>query len=267
MLQTGLLQKVRDVCERDENLLAALMYGSFAKQSGDQFSDIEFVFFFRDEALETIDQQTWLSQIAPVEICYVNEFGVTDVIFDNLIRGEFHFDKISDVAVVSSWAGSDTFPSLETTLIVDKVYQLTPHLQTLISPEPLGVSAEQVQFFVNSFCNWWLFGVNLVKRGDDAHALNILWMVQRNLLALVRVQEGAIENLPSPSKNLALDLSAEAYAYYQTCTSDLQAEHLKAAYQAALDWGIECIHNLEQHYEALWPQGFDEKLKRYISER
>ena len=126
----------------------------------------------------------------------------------------------------------ETFPTLESTLIIDKANRLTPYLQQLISPNPPAVSQQQVEFFVNSFCNWWLFGINLLKRGDDGHALNMLWMVQRYLLSMVRVQEGAIENLPGPTKNVATDLSSEVYAHYRRCTSDLQNEHLKNAWLA-----------------------------------
>ena len=263
--QEAMIEKVRELCKQDENLLAAMMYGSFAKRSGDQYSDIEFVFFFKDEIVDTIDQQAWLAQIAPVEICYINEFGVTDVVFDNLIRGEFHFEKISDIGIVSTWKGTTCFPSLEDTRIVDKVNKLTPHLRCLIEEDgPAEVSKEQVEFFVNSFCNWMIFGLNLLKRGDDSHALNILWMVQRYVLSLARVCEHAVENLPGPSKNLANELSSKAFTRYRGCTSDLQGEHLKNAYNASLDWGQELIQQLEERYGRLCPEGFMQKLKSYV---
>ena len=97
---------------------------------------------FKDEIVDTIDQQAWLAQIAPIEICYINEFGVTDVVFDNLIRGEFHFEKISGIGIVSTWKGTTCFPSLEDTLIVDKVNKLTPHLRCLIEEDGPGSCEE-----------------------------------------------------------------------------------------------------------------------------
>jgi lincosamide nucleotidyltransferase len=38
--QEVMIEKVRELCEEDERVVAALMYGSFALTQGDRFSDI-----------------------------------------------------------------------------------------------------------------------------------------------------------------------------------------------------------------------------------
>jgi hypothetical protein len=48
--QEAMIEKVRELCNRDERVVAALMYGSFAIGEGDRFSDIEFYLFFDEEA-------------------------------------------------------------------------------------------------------------------------------------------------------------------------------------------------------------------------
>ena len=78
------------------------MYGSFALGEGDVFSDIEFVLFFRDDALPDLDQRAWVAQIAPVELYFADDFGHYTAIFDNLIRGEFHFEPASAMDQVDS---------------------------------------------------------------------------------------------------------------------------------------------------------------------
>ena len=66
--QEVMIEKVRELCERDERVVAALMYGSFTLGQGDRFSDIEFYLFFEDKALEGLDEEAWVGQIAPAEL-------------------------------------------------------------------------------------------------------------------------------------------------------------------------------------------------------
>jgi len=87
--QEDMIEEVRQLCLQDERLVATLMYGSFALGQGDRFSDIAFYLFFEDEALETLEEEAWVSQIAPLDLYYVNEYGDGTVIFENLVRGEF----------------------------------------------------------------------------------------------------------------------------------------------------------------------------------
>ncbi len=90
--QEIMIEKVRQLCDQDERVVAALMYGSFALGQGDRFSDIEFYLFFTEEALEGLEEEAWVGQIAPLELYYVNEFGNGTATFENLVRGEFHFE-------------------------------------------------------------------------------------------------------------------------------------------------------------------------------
>ena len=73
--QEVMIEKLRELCQRDERVVAALMYGSFALGQGDSFSDIEFYLFFDDEALDGLAEEAWVSRIAPLDLYYVNEFG------------------------------------------------------------------------------------------------------------------------------------------------------------------------------------------------
>ena len=109
--QEVMIEKVRELCERDARIVSALMYGSFAIGEGDRFSDIEFYLFFANEAREGLEEEAWVSQIAPLELYYVNEFGNGTAIFENLVRGEFHFEAASNMGLVEAWE-SAWFPRL-----------------------------------------------------------------------------------------------------------------------------------------------------------
>jgi lincosamide nucleotidyltransferase B/F len=58
--QEVMIEKTRKLCYKDERLVAALMYGSFALGEGDHFSDIEFYLFFEDEATEGLEEEAWV---------------------------------------------------------------------------------------------------------------------------------------------------------------------------------------------------------------
>jgi lincosamide nucleotidyltransferase len=116
--QELMIEKVRELSERDERVVSVLTYGSFALGQGDRFSDVEFYLFFADEALEGLDEEAWVNQIAPADLYYVNEFGNGTAIFEDLVRGEFHFEAASNVDLVDAWETA-WFPSLESAVLVD----------------------------------------------------------------------------------------------------------------------------------------------------
>jgi lincosamide nucleotidyltransferase B/F len=47
MPQEWMITRVRTLCMQDAQILAALMYGCFTRDEGDQFSDIEFYLFLQ----------------------------------------------------------------------------------------------------------------------------------------------------------------------------------------------------------------------------
>ena len=77
--------------QSDERISACMMYGSFTKGEGDQYSDIEYYVFLKDDTISTFDSAKWLNEVASYTLLYQNEYGTEVVIFENLIRGEFHF--------------------------------------------------------------------------------------------------------------------------------------------------------------------------------
>ena len=190
MLQKAMIERVRHLCRIDERLVAAMMYGSFAQLEGDEFSDIEFILFFYDEVLDDVNQEEWVARITPVELYFVNEFGNGTAVFENLVRGEFHFDKASDIQKIDeSWRDTDWLPSLAATLILDRTGELSRRLRTVVGPPLNRHTPEQTLSLCQRFINWFLFGSNLLMRGELARALHLLGMVQRQLLQMVRVSE------------------------------------------------------------------------------
>lgn len=261
--QEAMIERVRQICRADERLAAAMMYGSFAQGEGDEHSDIEFILFFEDEALETLDQEDWVAGISPVRLYFVNEYGIGTAIFENLVRGEFHFDCASDIEKVDeSWRETDFFPSAEAALVMDRTGELERRLGEISGPPPNRDTPTRVEFQCSLFLNGLLFGVNVLQRGENARALELLGNTQRHLLWMVRTLEGTTEHWATPSKMLEGDVSETSYARYAACTARLDAKELTDAYLAAWGWGKDLIAALGERYGVAPPATLLENLDR-----
>ncbi len=89
------------------------MFGSFAIGEGDAFSDIEFAVFIQDDSFEDFEQRSWLNAVSPVAAYLMDDFGHHTALFENGIRGEFHFMRKTDIPIISTWQGYGWFPSLD----------------------------------------------------------------------------------------------------------------------------------------------------------
>jgi lincosamide nucleotidyltransferase len=261
--QDQLIARVRALCRDDVRLDAAMMYGSFVYGEGDAYSDVEFLFFFADEAFPAIEPRAWLEQIAPVLHLYTNEYGIAAAIFDydgDLIRGEFHFHRVADVTIAQAWPGVITFPALDRTLIVDRFGRLTPYLQAVIGPPLPRADRAAVQFVADSFVNWWLFGTKVLRRGELARASELLNINHRYLLQMARVLEDRTDHWLTPSRLAERDLSAETCARLKACSAPLDEDALRRAYAAAWAWGDEMLIALRDHVGITYPAALCAKL-------
>jgi len=266
--QEAMIERTRHVCQEDERLVAAMMYGSFAQGEGDGYSDIEFILFFEDEELESLDQEEWVSRISPVGLYFVNEFGNGTVIFENLVRGEFHFDSAADIGriVGESMKDADWLPSLQDTLVLDRTGEVTPRLREIVGPPPERDTPEQVRFVCDCFVNWFLFGANLFTRGELARSLDLLGIVRGRLLQMVRVLEGSTLHWFNAAKFLETEISESSYARYAACTARLDRHELQLAYLSAWRWGRELVTSLGDTHSAVPPADLLVRLDLHVAE-
>jgi lincosamide nucleotidyltransferase len=262
--QQAMIERVRELCDQDDRVVAALMYGSFALGQGDRFSDIEFYLFFDDEASEGLQEEAWVGHIAPLALYYVNEFGNGTAIFENLVRGEFHFEAASNVSLVDAWE-SAWFPSLESAVLVDKSGELSGRMGRLVRRPPNLDTPERSLFLCRSLMNWTLMGTNLLERGEYARAEAFLTLVHGHLLQAMRLVEGNSVNWLSPTRRLEEDASASSYERYRTCTAALEAEQLARAYASTWEWARELMGELAARHALELPEALlgelDQRLR------
>ena len=228
MKQLELINKFKEKSIKDSTISAVLMYGSFIKGEGDEFSDIEFYIFLWNECC--IDKYEWISSVNPIELMFINEFGTDVVIFDNLIRGEFHFLSLKDISIIKSWQGYTSFEFKEKMILVDKQGLLTDVLNDIEPPyAPVHDTPVQIEWLADSLINNLLFASNLFQRGEYAHLHNIFQYIHKYTLWLIRIYEQSEKHWESPTKKLEVDISSYWYKKYQTIIPVITRESLNKA--------------------------------------
>lgn len=232
MTQLQMIDTTKSIAQRDENVSAVFMYGSFTKNEGDQYSDIEFYVFLKDK--ENFSSEKWVNQIYPTALYFTNEYGSEVAIFENLIRGEFHFLTVNEIDVIKSWEGFVTFSDFDQMKIIDKDGLLSETLNQIKTKSPDRTTNESILFLSQSLLNVLLTTNNLIKRQEYAHAYQSLSSVQKYLLWLIRIATNKTNHWESPTKSLEKDIDKDWYAEFILTTSNLDTDNLKTAFENSL---------------------------------
>ena len=242
MIQLQMIDKTKSIAQNDKNISAVFMYGSFTKNEGDKYSDIEFYIFLKDK--EKFSAENWVSQIHPLALYFTNEFGSEVAIFENMIRGEFHFLTNDQMEVIKSWDGLVEFSDFDKMILVDKEDLLTNTLKEIKTKIPDRTTSENTLWLSQSLLNVLLTTSNLIKRQEFAHAYQSLSNTQKYLLWLIRIETSQTKHWESPTKSLEKDIDPEWYSLFQQTTSRLDSTDIKTAFKNTLTLTEKLFDNL-----------------------
>ena len=238
MIQHELIARVREMCRADQDIRAALMYGSFAAGEGDAHSDVEFWLFLDAAARAALDPAAWCARVAPVNLVLRNEFGTHVALFPGPVRGEFHFATVRDIDSVAQWPARGA--AVDAMVVVDRDGTLTPVLESLPERPALPAGPEEIADLCGRFANWLVLALHVAARGERLRAQDALGHAARHLLWMARLADGSTAHYLTPSR------AAEA--------------ELPARTVAAADWAHLPGDALEEHTRALWREGRDRWL-------
>ena len=233
MAQLQMIDKTKSISQNDKNISAVFMYGSFTKNEGDKYSDIEFYIFLKDN--KNFLAEKWVSQIHPLALYFSNEYGSEVAIFENMVRGEFHFLTTKEMNVIKSWEGLVEFSDFDKMILVDKENLLASTLKQIKTKAPDRTTSDNVLWISQSLLNVLLTTSNLIKRQKYAHAYQSLANVQKYLLWLIRIETGQIKHWESPTKSLEKDIDQNWYSLFQQTTSELNPTAIKGAFKNSLE--------------------------------
>lgn len=232
MTQLQMINKTKSIAQQDKNVSAVFMYGSFTKNEGDHYSDIEFYIFLKNK--KDFLAEKWVNQIHPVALYFTNEYGSEVAIFENMVRGEFHFLETEEVAIIKSWEGMVAFSDFDQMNLVDKEGILAKTFKQIKVKSPERTTNQNTVWLSESLLNVLLTTSNLIKRGEFAHAHQSLSNVQKYLLWLIRIATDRTEHWESPTKSLEKDIDPTWYSAYKTVTTDLQPENIRSSFRSSL---------------------------------
>ncbi|MCA4778003.1 lincosamide nucleotidyltransferase Lnu(I) [Empedobacter stercoris] len=243
MTQLQMIDKTKSIAKNDKNISAVFMYGSFTKNEGDKYSDIEFYIFLKDK--ENFSAENWVSQIHPLALYFTNEYGSEVAIFENMIRGEFHFLTNDQMEVIKSWDGLVEFSDFDKMILVDKEDLLTNTLKEIKTKVPDRTTNENILWLSQSLLNVLLTTSNLIKRREFAHAYQSLSNTQKYLLWLIRIETSETKHWESPTKSLEKDIDQDWYSLFQQTTTKLEPIDIKAAFKKSLELSRELFDKLK----------------------
>ena len=231
MEQLQMIDKTKELANADNHISAVLMYGSFIKGEGDQYSDIEFYIFYNQD----FNHEEWVNQIHKTKVFFTNEFGTEVAIFENWIRGEFHFLPLENMNIIKSWENYLSFEYYKNMMLVDKDGKLAETLASIDKIRPTHSSKENIDWICKSLLNNMLMTKGLIERGENAHAQQAFQYIQKYLLFLIRLESDADNHWESPTKKIEQEIPSEWYDIYTHCVPTLDEESLLKCFNNCID--------------------------------
>ncbi|MER5772255.1 nucleotidyltransferase domain-containing protein [Streptomyces sp. NPDC001985] len=243
------VERLRRISEDEPLLDGVLLYGSWTLGEADAHSDIEAYLFVRDGEAEGFDGRGFVERLAPLKLAYTNMYGILAVVFDDLMRGEFHVEEAGPgIAAVAGWRGMVHLPDPGAAVLLDRSGRLgaaARELAEFVPPEP-GATARQL---ADELANWTLMLGHVLARGEVArgHAL-LHTVIAPQQLQLCRLLRGSTAHWLTPSRALEADLPAGDVERYRGTTCAAREAEVRGAARASWEWSGELLREASRRW-------------------
>ncbi len=196
---------LRTTAEADPRVEGVLLYGSWTLGEADAHSDLDAYLYVREEDAAAFDGREFVERLAPLKLAYTNMYGILAVVFEDLMRGEFHVEAGTGIAEIAG-ATRSTSPAPRRPSSLDRTGRLTAaarELATFTPPEPVATA----QQLTDELANWTLMLAHVRARGEHARVHHLLHAVIAPIqLKLCRLLRGSTAHWLTPSRALEADL-------------------------------------------------------------
>ncbi|MFB7049301.1 nucleotidyltransferase domain-containing protein [Streptomyces microflavus] len=260
------IELLRSTAEADPRIDGVLLYGSWTLGEADAHSDLDACLYVREEDVDAFDGREFVERLAPLKLAYTNMYGILAVVFDDLMRGEFHVEPTgAGIAEITTWRGQVHIPCPETAVLLDRTGRLTAaarELATFRPPDP----ATTAQQLTDELANWTLMLAHIQTRGETARAHNLLHAVIAPLqLKLCRLLRGSTTHWLTPSRTLETDLPVADIERYATTTGPLTPDALRTAAANSWRWSRELAAEAADRWDTLLPLGLHREIAEALS--
>ncbi|MFJ5867688.1 nucleotidyltransferase domain-containing protein [Streptomyces parvus] len=260
------IASLRATAEADPRVEGVLLYGSWTLGEADAHSDLDACLYVREEDVDAFDGREFVERLAPLKLAYTNMYGILAVVFDDLMRGEFHVEPAGPgIAEIATWRGQVHFPRPEAAVLLDRTGRLTAAargLAALDPPEPVATA----QQLTDELANWTLMLAHVQARGEHARAHNLLHAVIAPLqLKLCRLLRGSTAHWLTPSRALEADLPVTDVERYATATGPLTPEAVRTASANSWEWSRELAAEAADRWGIRLPPGLHEEIAEALS--
>jgi lincosamide nucleotidyltransferase len=260
------IARLREIARSEERLEGVLLYGSWTLGEADAHSDIEAYLYVDDECVDDFDGRAFLEQLAPLKLAYTNRYGILAVVFDDLMRGEFHLTPAGPgIDEVPTWEGMVHLPRPEAAVLLDRTGRLTRAARRLAAfrpPEPAGTA----QQLTDELTNWTLMLAHVLARGEVARAHALLHsVVAPQQLQLCRLLRDTTAHWLTPSRALEQDLPAADRARYTAGTTAAREEEVRTAARNSWRWSRDLTAEAAERWAVRVPSGLHEEISGLLA--
>ncbi|MEU6964904.1 nucleotidyltransferase domain-containing protein [Streptomyces chrestomyceticus] len=259
--------RLRELAAAEPRLEGVLLYGSWTLGEADAHSDIEAYLYVRDAHADTFDGREFVGRIAPLKLAYTNMYGILAVVFDDLMRGEFHLVAAGPgIDEVPTWRGMVHLPDPGAAVLLDRDGRLTAaarHLADPCPPEP-GPTAQQL---TDELTNWTLMLAHVLERGETARAHALMHtVVAPQQLQLCRLLRGSTTHWLTPSRALEQDLPAADRDRYTATTAPAVLPAVRTAARAGWQWSRELAGEAAARWGTEVPTALHEEIGALLAQ-
>ncbi|MFJ6611159.1 nucleotidyltransferase domain-containing protein [Streptomyces sp. NPDC091289] len=260
------IELLRTTAEADPRIDGVLLYGSWTLGEADAHSDLDACLYVREEDVDAFDGREFVERLAPLKLAHTNMYGILAVVFEDLMRGEFHVEPTGPgIAEIATWRGQVHFPRPEAAVLLDRTGRLTAAARELAAfnpPEPVATA----QQLTDELANWTLMLAHVQTRGESARAHHLLHTVLAPLqLKLCRLLRDSTAHWLTPSRALEADLPAGDVERYATTTAPLTPEAVRTAAANSWRWSRELAAEAADRWGIRLPLGLHEEIAGVLS--
>ncbi|MEQ8146556.1 nucleotidyltransferase domain-containing protein [Streptomyces sp. OP7] len=260
------IARLRELAHADSRLEGVLLYGSWTVGEADAHSDIEAYLYIQDDHLADFDGPAFLAQLAPLQLAYTNMYGILAVVFDDLMRGEFHLTPAGPgIDEVPTWQGMVHLPRPDDAVLLDRTGRLTRAARQLAAfqpPEPV-TTAQQL---TDELTNWTLMLAHVLARGEIARAHALLQgVIAPQQLQLCRLLRDSTAHWLTPSRALEQDLPEADGRRYVTTTAVARDGDVRTAARNSWRWSRDLASEAADRWAIRLPHDLHDRIGAHLN--